>query len=79
MPDTRDRLVECFKTVFPALEEGSIPAAGMRTLADWDSVGMVVLVNVVEEEFGLQIPPEDFERLTSFDEILRYLDERRHG
>jgi len=77
LPDTRARLVQCFGIVFPALAAARIPTASVETTADWDSVNAVVLMSVIEEEFGLNIPAEEMGRLTSFEAILGYLDGSR--
>ena len=77
MPDTRARLAQCFAVVFPELSAAQIPAASVETTADWDSVNAVVLMSVIEEEFGLGIPAEEMGSLTSFEAILGYLDGSR--
>jgi acyl carrier protein len=77
VPDTRARLVQCFGIVFPALPAARIPTASVETTTDWDSVNAVVLMSVIEEEFGLGIPAEEMGRLTSFEAILGYLDGSR--
>jgi acyl carrier protein len=63
--------------VFPELSAAQVPAASVDTTADWDSVNAVVLMSVIEEEFGLGIPAEEIGRLTSFEAILGYLDGSR--
>jgi acyl carrier protein len=49
----------------------------VETTAGWDSVNAVVLLSVIEEEFGVGIPAEEMGRLTSFEAILTYLDGSR--
>lgn len=45
-----------------------------------DSLDSVELVMSVEEEFGIEIPDEVAEKLTTVPELLQYLEERlRHG
>jgi acyl carrier protein len=73
MTDTPSRLRSCFQTVFPDLREEEIPEASMDSVEAWDSLASVTLMSVVEEEFGLQVPPEDLERFTSFESVLDYL------
>lgn len=70
MPELQTRLVGCFATVFPTLDESEIQRASHTSVANWDSLATVTLVSVVEEEFGLSIPPEDFEYMISFDLVL---------
>lgn len=73
MEDYRQRLITCFATVFPELSSEEIPRASQASVAGWDSVASITLVNVVEEEFALQIDMEAAGDLVSFDLILDYL------
>jgi acyl carrier protein len=73
MSDQRSRLIACFAAVFPALHEEDIPQATMATVDTWDSVATITLLVVLEEEFDIEIKPEELERLTSFELILDYL------
>ena len=71
------RLSNCFQTVFPHLPGTDIPAATQQTVPAWDSTAAIMLVNVIEDEFGIEV---DFDRLAdldSFDRICRYLKERQ--
>ena len=77
MDNTETRLVRCFQTVFPDLQAGLVPEATVDSVPGWDSVATVTLINVVEEEFGLEIGLEDVERMVSFPEFLEYLRSRQ--
>ena len=41
-----------------------------------DSLDTVELVMALEEEFGVEIPDEDAEKLTTVGDALRYIDEK---
>ncbi len=41
-----------------------------------DSLDVVELVMALEEEFGLEIPDEDAERINTVSEVINYLDEK---
>ena len=41
-----------------------------------DSLDMIELISAFEEEFGIEIPDEDAERLGKVEDIIRYLEER---
>jgi acyl carrier protein len=69
----RARLAQCFAVVFPDLASEQITGASIETTPSWDSLNAVVLVSVIEEEFGLEIPAEDIGELSSFDGILSYV------
>jgi acyl carrier protein len=73
MHDVRSRLVECFRAVLPDLPESAIPEASMRSVATWDSLATITLVSVVQEEFGLQVEPEDLGKFVAFEPILEYV------
>jgi acyl carrier protein len=77
MGDLRERLVRCFAAVFAGLSEPEVVKATPASVGTWDSLATVSLLSVVEEEFGLQVPPEDFENFVSFELILDYLQSRQ--
>jgi acyl carrier protein len=69
MTETRARLIRCIQAVFPGVSErDAVNADG-----SWDSVAMVTLAAVIEEEFGIQFEPEEIEKLKSFDNCLSLL------
>ena len=74
MPDTRSRLIRCFTIVFPELPEGRIPEATQDSVADWDSVAGITLVNVIEEEFAVAIDINVLPELDSFSRILEFVE-----
>jgi len=76
MPELRRRLVDCFATVFPTLDETEILRARHTSVANWDSLATVTLISVIEEEFDVSIPREDFEYMISFDLVLECLKRR---
>ena len=73
MTEMRQRLARCFLLVFPDLREPEVYLASTSSLANWDSMSMLVLTTVIEEEFQLQVDYEDLPTLTSFELILDYL------
>ena len=73
MNDTRTRLAKCFAAVFPELSEREIPLASQASVGNWDSLASATLFTVLEEEFGIDIAPEDADELLSFDLVLEYL------
>jgi acyl carrier protein len=69
------RLTNCFQTVFPNLPAAQIPAATQSSVAAWDSTAAILLVNVIEDEFGIQVDYDRLEELDSFARIREYLKE----
>jgi acyl carrier protein len=68
------RLTNCFQTVFPHLPEGEIAAASQTNVAARDSVAAITLVNVIEEEFGIEMDLDQLADLDSFSRIEEYLN-----
>ncbi|HYL78862.1 MAG TPA: acyl carrier protein [Bryobacteraceae bacterium] len=66
MDDLDARLARCFAMVFPEESLDALPAATMDSLQTWDSVALVILVNVVEEEFAIKFRMDDLSEFTSF-------------
>lgn len=72
--DLEARLETCFLTVFPDLAAADVRQATVDSVEKWDSVATLTLVNVIEEEFGIEIDFDDDLRLfVSFGGIARYL------
>jgi len=68
--DTKSRLIECFVSVFPEVPRDAIEKATMDSVENWDSLITVTIVAVVQEEFGIQIPTDQYPKLTSFAGVL---------
>jgi acyl carrier protein len=76
MDETGDRLTKCFEVVFPELPPDAIACASTATVANWDSIGAITLMNVVQDEFGLEIDLDDLAALDSFENLHSYLQKR---
>jgi acyl carrier protein len=72
MDETRQRLAKCFRTVFPNLRTPE--TATQDGMTEWDSIAAITLINVIDEEFNIQIDYDEVAELTSFDRILEYLN-----
>jgi acyl carrier protein len=77
MNDTRARLNQCFAAVFPDLSREQFETATVQRVKNWDSIAMVTLVGLVEEEFACSITLEDIPNLDSFEKLYRHLEARR--
>jgi acyl carrier protein len=77
MNEIGERLARCFSAVFPQLPETQIPLATPNAVEGWDSMASITLISVIEEEFGIQIEPEDIEHFVSFEMVLNYLTKRQ--
>jgi acyl carrier protein len=78
MQDLKERLINSVATVFPDLSAEEISRASSASVANWDSLAILTLVSVIEEEFRVSISPEEFENMISFELILDCL-RRKNG
>ena len=76
MDETRERLTKCFQVVFPDLPPEAIAGVSTATTAAWDSVAAITLMNVVEDEFGIEMDLDDLANLDSFEKLYSYLQKR---
>ena len=73
MDNLEHRLVRCFSSVFPELNEDQIRNASIDSLPDWHSLASVTLISVVQEEFGVQVGLTDLPNLVSFSAVQNYV------
>ena len=73
MDEQQRRLADCFAAVFPELSKEEILRASPATVKSWDSVAVVTLLAVIEEEFGITIDDDDPSKFDSFENILSYV------
>jgi acyl carrier protein len=76
MSDVQARLTRCFAAVFPHLSAETIQLATPNTVEAWDSLASITLISVIEEEFEIEIDPEDIEHLVSFERVLEYVSRK---
>jgi acyl carrier protein len=76
MDDVKQRLIGCFQIVFPDLPPSDIPRLTQATAGSWDSVSAITLMNVLEDEFLIEMDLDQVAELDSFDKIHTYLQER---
>ena len=61
-----ERLLECFRIVFPGVPDEDLITASAKSMAKWDSIAQVTLISLIEEELGIQLPLERYAEFTSF-------------
>jgi acyl carrier protein len=74
MTELHQRLMNCFVTLFPGNSQDSLIEATPDSIAGWDSTNHFLLLQIVEEEFGLQISEQLGGQLLSFGEFEAYLN-----
>ena len=77
MDEQQRRLANCFCAVFPELSDDEILQASSTTVQSWDSVAVVTLIAVIEEEFGICIEEDNPAEFESFQQILSYLQKSK--
>jgi acyl carrier protein len=77
MDETRQRLTSCFQVVFPDMPAEQIPTASTATVTNWDSVAAITLMNVIEDEFVMEMDLDDLADLDSFEKLHTYLQKRQ--
>ena len=73
MSELERKLESCFQAVFAGLSSAAVRQASPENTPGWDSTALVTLMSVVEEEFGLCVPPEDLEHWDCFTAVADYL------
>ena len=73
LQNLEQRLVRCFSSVFPDLDEAQIRNASIESVPGWHSLASVTLVYVVQEEFGVQVSLTDLPSLVSFAAVQNYV------
>jgi acyl carrier protein len=79
MIEIKNRLCECFKSIFPDMKEEQIVTMSKSSYVEWDSLATVTLISLIEEEFNLKIPVEHDVDFSSFELIQDYLEEITNG
>ena len=70
-----NRVREIVSTIFEVSIEDVTAESSPDTIERWDSLGRLVLLVELEQEFGVQLSPEQAERLTSVAGIIAVLEE----
>ncbi len=77
MDDRDDHLMRCFAAAFPSATRDEIRTAKtFDAIPGWDSLRMVNLLAVLDDEFGVQIKLPELLELEPFDSVKRYLLQR---
>jgi acyl carrier protein len=70
----RAGLLAALKAVAPEVEEGELrPQRPLRKQVDLDSMDWLNFLLAVHERFKLEIPESDYERLSTLDDLVKYI------
>jgi len=77
----RDEILERIREITSdrlGVDEGEVtPEASFREDLEADSLDLVELIMELEEQFGMEIPDEEAERITTVDEAVSYVTEHQ--
>ena len=76
MADTAERVKSIIAEQLGVKPEDVIEKASFVDDLGADSLDTVELVMALEEEFGIEIPDEDAEKITHVGESIRYIEEK---
>ena len=71
-----DRVLALAADVFQVPEANLGPASSPDTVATWDSLHHLSFVLALEQEFGIQISPEEIEQLLSIELTAALIEEK---
>jgi hypothetical protein len=77
MSTVRQRLLTCFQTIFPEQTGEELLSATPDSVTRWDSSNHFLLLQVVEEEFGVRVPESVGGELLSFSDWDAYLENHK--
>lgn len=67
--EVNEKLKRCFRAVFPNLPEKRIEEADSTNTEGWDSLSAVMLLSVVQQEYGVVFDVSDVNTLSSYKKI----------
>jgi acyl carrier protein len=74
--DEDDRLMRCFASVFSSAAGDEIRTSQFEAISGWDSLKGVMLLAVLDEEFGIQMDVPELLELGSFAAVKEYLSKQ---
>ncbi len=76
MPTTEERVKNILVDQLGVERQNIKPNASLVDDLGADSLDIVELVMAMEEEFGLEIPDEQAEKIKTVGDVIRYVDDR---
>jgi acyl carrier protein len=78
-PEMVERLKKIVAEQLGADESKIVPAARFTDDLNADSLDLVEMIMSLEEEFGVEIPDEDAEKIVSVQDAIDYIDTHSQG
>lgn len=77
--DLEGKLLGIFCAAFAGLKSDSARLATQDTVSNWDSIAVMNLVALIEEEFGQTFDLEEAAEWTSYEQVRAALSKRLEG
>lgn len=74
MAERLDRVKQIISTLFNVDEASLTAASSAKDISAWDSMGQLMLILELEQQFDIQIPPERAEKLISIAQIVDFVE-----
>lgn len=78
-PETEARLKKIVADQLGVEESQLVPTARFTDDLKADSLDLVEMIMALEEEFGVEIPDEDAEKILTVQDAMNYIDEHTAG
>jgi acyl carrier protein len=75
-PSILNRVQRILADIFRVPGEQITLMSSPETIENWDSLNHLNLVLAIEQEFGVQLMPEEIDQLLSVEHIMALLDEK---
>jgi acyl carrier protein len=69
----RERVLDCFCTVFPSRSREELLHASRESVAEWDSLAGITLLTVLQQELDVEIDLTDWGQLDSVASVLDFV------
>lgn len=79
METTIDRLKQVVASVVAVDDESFEPNASLVDAFNTDSFELVQIAMGIEDEFGIEIPPDDMAYFTTVGDLVSYIESRRES
>ena len=76
MSDLRNRTIKIFSKIMEVEESSVTDNSSPDNVAGWDSLTHIELISALEEEFSIQISPEDSIDLENFQMLISFLEQK---
>jgi len=73
------RIEEIVATMFNVPVETVNLASSPATIENWDSMGQLMLVLEIEQQFGVQLAPEDVESIVNVQSVVSLIESKGAG